>query len=143
MKYTVNSHQSLSVAIGELRSLFDKAKFFTMTLKHGKKRTLSQNAIAHTWYAQVADEEHEYTAEGVKCLCKLHYGLPLLRGEDDEVNAAAEMVIDLLPYENKIEAMKYFPITSLMTTKQLNKYLDHVQDHYAGRVPLRFPDELL
>ena len=141
MKKIINSADSLSVVIGELRKLFKEIRYFTVTINTGKKRTLNQNAISHAWYLQVSREEGEYTPENIKNLCKFHFGLPILRGEDEEYNSYCADVIDPLPYENKIKAMTYMPVTSFMSTKQLSEYMEHVQRHYAGRVNLEFPEE--
>ena len=141
MKLTINSIDSLSLAIGKLRELFSEIHYFQITINTGKSRSLSQNAISHAWYVQVAREELEYDAETVKCLCKLHYGLPIVRGDDEMYNGVCVQVIDPLPYENKVKAMKYFPCTSLMKTLQMAEYLEHVQKHYAGRVDLKFPED--
>ena len=140
-RYTINSPTTLSNMIGLLRELFKEKKYFQVTINDGKKRSIEQNFVSHGWYAQVAREEKEYTPEQVKCLCKFHFGLPILRADDPYYNAACEKVIDPLPYEAKIEAMKYWPCTSLMTTSQLSEYMEHVQKHYAGRVALEYADD--
>ena len=141
MKLTVNSTTSLSEAIGVLRQTFKDRKFFQVTINTGKARSISQNSILHSWFTQVAVEERMHSDMGVKCLCKLHIFLPILRGEDEEFNSVCEKVIDPLPYESKIKAMEILPVTSLMKTKQLARGLEAMQVHYAGRVELLFPDD--
>lgn len=151
MRKIVNSRGSLSDAIGLLRKTFEEKKFFTFIIKTGKARSIPQNSISHAWYLQVSLEEREFTPEEVKCLCKYHFGLPILRGDIDlevevggemvNYNEVCEQVIDPLPYENRIKAMLYFPVTSKMKTKQLNFYLECVQRHYAKRVQLMFPED--
>ena len=150
MRQTVNSDASLSKAIGSLRETFKDQKYFTLTLNTGKKRTLSQNALSHRWYGQVADETKEYTAAEVKATCKLNVGLPILRGMDHEemskevaeLCAYCEKYLDYQTYEAKIAAFQFLPCTSLMNTGQLSEYLQGVHDNYAKRdIALRFPDE--
>lgn len=102
-------------------------------------RSLSQNAISHVWYNEVAKKEGEYTPGEVKNLCKYHIGLPILRGEDSKFSAICEQWIDPLPYEEKIAAMEFLPVTSRMNKKQKAIYLEGMQDNYAGRVHLVFP----
>lgn len=140
-KLTINSKSSLSDAIGALREAFEKYKYFDIRIYTGKSRSIQQNAISHAWYLQVAREEREYTAGKIKCLCKYHFGLPILRGDDEYYNDKCAKFIDPLPYESRIEAMELWPCTSLMKTKQLSEYLEAIQAHYAGRVVLEFPDE--
>lgn len=140
-KHTINSQDRLSDIIGLLRQTFKDKKWFEVTINTSKGRTISQNSISHAWYKQVADELREHTPGEIKCLCKYHFGLPILRGDDPEYNDACAKVIDPLPYEDKIKAMEFWPVTSLMKTKQLSDYMEHVQKNYIGRVELTFPDD--
>lgn len=150
MILTVNSQESLSKLIGELRVLYTNTRYFQVSVTTGKSRTLSQNAIAHAWYGQVATEEREYTPGHIKRLCKYHFGLPILRAEVDlhgksteqaqKIGTFCDNILYGLAYEERIEAMEFFPVTSLMRVKQLSEYLEHIQHHYASRVDLRFPE---
>lgn len=139
----VNSEQSLASAIGELRELFKTRKYFSFVPKFGKRRSVDQNAMSHAWYQQVADELREDDALGVKCFCKLHFAVPILHAEDEDFRQAYNAtILRSFTYEQKLELMKIFPVTSLMTTVQLKKYTDAVQDHYAGRnVKLEYPPD--
>ena len=106
------------------------------------RRTSDQNALSHTWYAQLATELREDSELGWKCYCKLHHGVPILRAEDAEYRATYDAVIRPLTYEQKLEAMKFWPVTSLMTKPQLSKYLEAVQEDFRARgVALEFPME--
>lgn len=140
MRLIINSRDSLSVAVGELSKTFEEARYFTCDIKTGKKRTMPQNAISHRWYALVSRVEKEYDPEEVKCLCKYHKGLPILRADDEKYNKDCVDIIDPLTYEAKIKAMKYWPVTSLFNTEQFAEYLGAVQRNYAGRVLLDFEE---
>lgn len=139
--WTVNSETSLQSVIGDLRELWRDRKFLTLSVKAGKGRSLDQNAISHAWYAQVARELREDDERGVKRYCKLHFGVPLLRAEDEEFREAYDRVLrPRLSYEEKLEAMDILPVTSRMTTKQLSRYMEDVRAHYVARgVQLEFP----
>lgn len=142
MKLIVNSDQSLQDAIGELRQQYGAKRYVSVQITAGKSRTLDQNAIAHVWYEQVARELREDDAAGVKCFCKLHFGVPILRDESDEFREKYDRLIKPMRYDEKLELMEWFPVTSLMTTPQLSKYLEKVQAHYQGRgVWLEFPEQ--
>jgi len=104
-------------------------------------RTVLQNSLSHAWYREVELKEKEYTASMIKCLCKLHFGLNINRGDDADYNAKCVKYIDPLPYEDKVESMEFFPVTSFFNTRQFNDYLKAVRLHYSGRVDLRFSDE--
>lgn len=138
-KLTINSPATLKTAHKYMSDMWEDKKYLTVTLETGKKRSLSLNAIGHIWYEQVSKTEGEYTAEGIKCLCKLHFGLPILRADDEEYNEYCVKFIDHLPYEQKVAAMKYLPCTSLMKSPQKMRYMEQLQEHYSGRVKLEFP----
>src|SRR5690606_14508197 len=116
MKLIVNSDQSLQDAIGELRQQYGAKRYVSVQITAGKSRTLDQNAIAHVWYSQVARELREDDESGVKAYCKLHFGVPILRGESDEFREKYDRLIKPMRYDEKLELMEWFPVTSLMTT---------------------------
>lgn len=141
-EFIINSEGKLSEAIGELRETWNRNKYVRMILR-AKKRSLSQNDIGHVWYEQVAAELREDDALGVKCYCKLHHGVPILRAEDAEFRAFYDGAIRGLDYPKKLAAMKYLPVTSLMTVDQLSRYLVSVQADFKDNrnVTLKFPEK--
>jgi hypothetical protein len=141
MQITVNSEHGLQQAIGDMRDLYKQHRFVRVKLTTGKARSLDQNGISHVWYEQVARELREDTPLMVKCFCKLHYGVPIMRAEDEEFRTLYDSVIKPLSYEKKLEAMKVWPVTSLMNKDQLSQYLTAMQAGYAGMVRLEFPNE--
>lgn len=137
----VNSEIALQSAIGQLRETWAKHKFVRVILR-AKKRSLDQNALAAAWYAQMEREDLQDDKLGHKCYCKLHHGVPILRAEDADYRAFYDGAIKGLSYKKKLSAMKYLPVTSLMTVDQLSRYLEAVQDDYATRgVFLEFPED--
>ncbi|MGQ4204166.1 hypothetical protein ACUALW_24755 [Bordetella bronchiseptica] len=98
-----------------------------------KPRSQAQNAFSHAWYGEIALALPEDDALGWKCYCKLHHGVPILRAEDDAFREAYDGAIKPLPYEKKLLAMRVFPVTSRMNTRQLTKYADAVRDDFAAR----------
>jgi len=137
----INSHESLQRAIGDLRSMWEQFKFLRLDVKRGKDRSLDQNAIAHAWFAQLSRELREDDELGWKCYCKLHHGVPIMRAEDAEFRDSYDAVIRPLSYENKLIAMRCWPVTSIMTKPQLSKFLEAVQvDFLARGTMLTFPE---
>jgi hypothetical protein len=137
----INSADSLQRALGELRDLWNKHKFLRLNIKAGKDRSLPQNSITHVWYAQIARELREDDELGWKSYCKLHHGIPILRAEDEEFRTTYDAVIKPLTYEQKLIAMRCWPVTSLMTKEQLSKYAEAVQTDFAQRgVWLEYPE---
>lgn len=141
-KLTVNSDRALQDAIGHLRETYQERRYVTVTINDGKPRSLDQNAISHAWYEQVARELREDTALGVKSFCKLHFGVPILRAEDDDFRTMYDRVVKPMGYEDKIALMAWFPVTSLMRTPQLSQYLEAMQAHFQRNgVWLQFPEQ--
>ena len=139
-EFIANSETSLQAAIGELRDLWRENRFLRIKATPGKKRSLDQNALAHAWYEQVARELREDDALGVKCYCKLHHGVPILRAEDADFRSMYDAGLKGMTYPQKLVAMKFLPVTSHMTKQQLSAYLEAVRDDFRQRgVALDFP----
>jgi len=126
----VNSAESFQHAMGVIREEFGAHRYLKINLKTGKDRSLDQNATIHCWYEQLARELREDDALGWKCFCKLHFGVPILRAEDEEYRAAYDGSIKGMTYERKLVAMKHWPVTSLMTTRQLSAFAEAMQAHF-------------
>lgn len=130
----VNSVDSLQRLFGTLREEFNRHKFLRTSWKTGKDRSLDFNAQSHVWYEQLARELPEDDASGWKCFCKLNFAVPIMRAEDPEFREFYDASIKkALSYEQKLAAMKYLPVTSLMTNPQFKKYCDELQRHFATR----------
>ena len=139
----VNSEESLQSFIGEIRELWKARKYITVKIKFGKSRSVDQNAMLYAWYQQVHRELRENSPLEVRRFCKLHFGVPILRIDDDEFRVAYDACIKKqLSYEEKLEAMDILPVSSRMTTKQFNDYTDRIQDHYKKiGVALEYPED--
>ena len=136
----IHSDTSLQKAIGALREEYRKHSKLKVTVRDSDGRSLDQNALSHAWYEQVSNELSQDSALDVKCESKLHCGVPILRADDEDFRQAYDVAIKGLSYEQKLEAMKFWPVTSLMTKRQLGTYLDSVQSYYLKRgVVLEFP----
>lgn len=112
---------------------------FTMTVSEGKLRTLSQNALIHKWFGEIAKQTHS-TADQVKRECKLYQGCPILMADDPDFVGFIRN-LSHLTVEQKIAAMDYVSVTSVMNAKQLSKFADAVQAKYLPQgVRLTDPD---
>ncbi len=140
MKWTINSDAALQKFLGDVRELYFTHRYMVINAKVGGDRSQDQNSISHCWYEQAGRELREYTALGHKSYCKLHHGVPILRAEDESFRAFYDVAIKRLTYEEKIKAMEYVPVTSIMTFPQFQQYLLAVQADYRLRnVALEFP----
>ena len=116
--------------------LQNQSKFpLQLTLKPGKEpRSSQQNRLAFQWYKDAA-EQGDHTAAEYRCLCKLHFGIPIMR-TDDDFRAKYDRVVKPMPYETKLALMDEpfnFPVTSLMSVKQFTQYLDRMWHHFTGK----------
>lgn len=138
----INSAESLQIALGDLRDLWNQHRYLRLNVKTGKDRTLDFNAQSHVWYEQLARELREDDALGWKAFCKLNFAVPIMRAEDAEFREFYDSSIkQSLSYEQKLAAMKYLPVSSLMTNPQFKKYCDEMQRHFLGRgVRLEFKE---
>lgn len=100
--------------------------------KWHRDRTLEQNALSHVVY-KIAGEQLNMTPEEVRCEMKLRYGVPILRAADPDYCAAYDKAIKPHPYETKLEMMRFWPVTRLMTSPQMTEYVDTIQRELAMR----------
>ena len=100
---------------------------------HVQPRNGEQNALSHVFYEQIARETGEGTPLDIKSECKLRYGIPILRAENEDFRVKYDRLIKHLPYETKLELMEWFPVTSLMTVGQLARYIGDMQHEYGKR----------
>ena len=98
---------------------------------HDPHRTLDQNALINAVYPQIARQKSDESALDVRKRLKLTKGVPILRAENAAFRAFYDSGLKPLEYEQKIEAMAFVPITSIMTKKQGGQYLDAVLDECA------------
>lgn len=102
---------------------------FTVTIIRGAPRTVDQNKLQRLWVNEISEQLGDQTPEEVRGYCKLAIGVPILRAENEAFAAKYDAFIKPLPYEQKLAIMCEpldLPITRLMTTKQLSKYLDTI-----------------
>lgn len=129
-----------------VRFIENHALPMTVEVTAGKHRTSPQNRLQRQWMIDIAAQKPEATAEEWRGYCKLHFGVPILRAENEAFCAVYDEVIRPLPYEAKIKTMMVpidLPVTSKMTTRQKTNYLDQIQKHFAGQgVVLTDPEAL-
>lgn len=123
-----------------------KALPFTVSIADGKHRTNPQNKLQRTWIVEIAAQLGDRTPEDVRGECKLMFGVPILRRENDAFRLEYDRHIKHLPYETKVALMKEpisLPITSIMTTRQKTDYLDEVRRHFSEQgIILTNPEDL-
>jgi len=135
-----NNHDAL---FAKLKQIDPTERHLVKVKPYTEQRTDLQNRLSHGWYGELAEGIKEHDAIGYKCFCKLHFGVPIMRAEDDEFREVYDSAIKGLSYEKKIEIMKILPVTSLMNTKQLSQYLESVKEYFQTNYgfELKFPND--
>lgn len=120
----------------------DPKKPMVVTIKEeAETRRLKQNRLGFCWYNELG----KLTGHGKdyeRYRLKLTIGIPIVR-EDPEFNAFYLNAIDGLPYDQKLAAMEYVPVTRFMSVKQFAQYLTEIDRESAKNgYPLSQPDDL-
>lgn len=113
-----------------LAYLGDFPQPFTITVSQGKGRTLSQNALVHKWFSEIAVHFNDRDMLDVKADCNMAYGIPILTRDDEAYRRfLARLNLDDrgLRYANRTGLL---PVTSYMDTKQLKEYMDMMERDY-------------
>jgi len=104
----------------------------------GSIRTLEQNDKIHKLYRKASKKLGDQTVEDIMCECKLTIGVPILRAESNEFREQYDRRFKgRFSYEEKLELMTglcKFPVTSIMDTAQLSRYIDRVIIKYGLEV---------
>lgn len=118
---------------------------FTVTITDGKSRTNDQNRLQMQWCNDVSVQTGD-KFEDVRAQFKLLFGVPILRKDNEAFRDQYDKTVKPLPYETKIDLMKEpidFPVTRLMTVRQLTAYLDEIWQFYTAKgIILTDPEEL-
>ena len=110
---------------------------------YSEKRRAAQNRLAHMWSGEISKQGGEFTAYEIHQKCKLKYGIPILR-QDEDFEAYWQKVAPMFPiYEQQLkELMPRTPVTSIMTTKQMSQYLSDVCRSASTKYQLTDPSLL-
>lgn len=105
---------------------------FTLTVKEGKVRSLSQNALLHKLFGEIAEHFGDRTASDVKGECHLAYGLPI-RLRDTTFAWVWERSGAGIPVEKQrtLLASGALGVSSGMSTKELKEYIDEIYLAYT------------
>ena len=129
MKTITNDLQRMTL----VREISSMALPFRVEI-HEAGRSLEANALSHVWYGEIGKRDPEYNTVQARRFCKLHFGVPILRGQSDKFRAAWDgMIKARLTYPEKLELMDWWPVTSLMDRSQMREYLTAMQDHWQQR----------
>jgi len=107
---------------------------FSISIERGAKRTTEQNKLQRLWMKEAAEQISGNTSEELRGFCKLHFGVPILREENEDFREKYDAVVKPLGYDEKLAIMMEpldLPVTRLMKTDQKSRYLDAIYRHFA------------
>ena len=106
-------------------------------------RSDMQNNTAFMWYKEIALAKGDENPTDIRAYCKLHFGVPILREDNEEFRIAYDKAVKPLTYDKKLLVMVEpldFPVTRMMTTDQMLRYMDCVQEFgYSVNAELTIP----
>ena len=142
IKWTITKH-SKQKCIDDIKSLDEDAKWLVEIKKHN--RSEMQNRTVFMWYREIAKAKGDETATDVRAYCKLHYGVPILREDNDDFREDYDQIVRPLSYENKLKIMVEpldLPVTRIMSVDQMQRYMEEVEKYgYSFGVELTIPNE--
>jgi len=106
---------------------------YTVDIVSGKHRSTEQNHLQRLWLNEAAEQLGDRTAEELRGMCKLQFGVPILRAENTRFAEAYDQYVKPRPYEEKLALMMEpldFPVTRLMSTEQKTRFLDAIRTHF-------------
>ena len=118
----------------ELTKQFAENSIHEATFKDapGEIRSIEQNRLQFQWFRDL-EKQGDMTAQEYRAYSKLHFGVPLLRSEDEEFRTIYDEIIRPLPYEKKLQLMVEpidLPVTSRMNVGTMTAYLKQMSDHW-------------
>ena len=142
IKWTITRH-SKSKCIEEIKNLDEDAQWLVEIKKHN--RSEMQNRTVFMWYREIAKAKGDETPTDVRAYCKLHYGVPILREDNDDFREDYDQIVRPLSYENKLKIMVEpldLPVTRIMSVDQMQRYMEEVEKYgYSFGVELTIPNE--
>lgn len=142
IKWTITRHSKFK-CIEEIKNLDEDAQWLVEIKKHN--RSEMQNRTVFMWYREIAKAKGDETATDVRAYCKLHYGVPILREDNDDFREDYDQIVRPLSYENKLKIMVEpldLPVTRIMSVDQMQRYMEEVEKYgYSFGVELTIPNE--
>lgn len=110
-----------------IRFLQSRKLPITVSSIDGRDRTGQQNSLQWLWATEAARQRGDMTSAEIQREWKLRHGVPILREESPEFRTVYDRSIKDQTYEEKIALMEIIDVTSIMTVRQMVRFLDTVQ----------------
>ena len=142
----VTTVQGLLSALPRLTADLQATGQLDVQWSNKQTRSQRQNGLYQVWCMDLV-RAGKGSVDEVKAVCKLHFGVPILRADSMEFRELYDRTIKPLKYPLKLALIQHIGITSAMNTDQMARFLTAMQDHFAtletDPVLLESPDDLL
>jgi hypothetical protein len=133
---TTRTIRTQSEIDGLARLLQSRQMPLTVHITQGEDRSGAQNRLAFDWYRQAAEQLGDRTTADVRAHCKLYHGVKMLHAENEAFRLSWNRLIkDRFTLTEKLELMlppHDYPVTRLMTVKQMTRYLDAIHGEFSA-----------
>ena len=111
--------------------MLDNPNPYPFRICDGEGRSLSQNALIHLWFGEIAKQREDMTLDQVKGEMHRRFGLSIRRQDARFDWVWKQCGADDWPYEQQCRflASGVLNVSSGMTTKELKQYLDALEHH--------------
>lgn len=133
-QYTIRTARDLTAPMAKAHEFAASGKPFRITIEPGEeKRRDKQNNLSFQWYKDISRQWEGNSISYVRALNKARFGVTILIDENPAMRESLSKALGHLTYEEKIEAFEALeiPITSLMTVKQMARYLTDMQQYWC------------
>lgn len=135
VKPNMDGYREVTEKIG---LILQQGKSVTVDIEEGerKKRSLSANGLQQAWIREIANWQG-HTERYVRNYVKSELALPiLLEDEERDIVKKIRYTLDKIGYDlmspaQRIEVMDMFNVTSILSTKQHNRFREQMQAHYS------------
>ena len=139
--FHVETERDAQIVSGVILGLQFNQKWVVTIGQDDESRSLKQNRLSHLWYAHLGRKtgngrDHE------RAMAKLLIGVPILCVGKD-FNEFYAKALAPLEFSDRLAAMDFVPVTSLMTMGQFAEYLDTLDKKSVQRgIVLPQPEDL-
>jgi hypothetical protein len=122
IKKTINSQSALTDWCQDLVDFWMDHKYIQVTASD--RRSITANAAIRVCYKQIQDCREDMTAKDVERHCKLYYGVPIRRANNEVEEFVYNRVFKGMTEEQKLKTMDCFSVTSVMSTAEANEMIE-------------------
>ena len=132
--WRVRDEESLQNLCESIRAKLEEKSYVDM-VERPMSHTPSQSRLIHHIYSEVAKQKGDESAEQIKYISKLHYGVPILRSHSEEFRTWYDEKVKPLPYPAKLVLMEHLDVIKELekVDKGVSDYIDALFKGWADQ----------